>query len=134
MKRRSRLILPLAAFSLLFSVAVTACGGGNNNQQQSGTEEKITITAEGNKKALILGESVQLTASINGVTWSSSDEAVATVSPSGLVESKAVGKTTIKAVKSGYKDGSKIRNHFRRQSYIFGLNLYKSVNQNIYCS
>ena len=104
MKRRSRLILPLAAFSLLFSFAAVACG--NNNQQQSGNEEKITITAEGNKRALILGETVQLTASVEGVTWSSSDEAVATISATGLVESKAVGKTTIKANKKGYKEGS----------------------------
>lgn len=104
MKRRSRLILPLAAFSLLFGVvaSVTACG----NQQQTGNEEKITITAEGNKKALILGETVQLSASVEGVTWSSSEESVATVNATGLVQSIAVGKATIKANKKGYKEGT----------------------------
>ena len=106
MKKR-KFLLPLTAFALLVSFGIVACNGGNgDNQQSQAATEKITITASEGKNKLILGESVQLTASVNGVTWSSSDESVATVSNSGLVESKKVGKTTIKASKNGYKDGT----------------------------
>ena len=110
--KKTKILLPLAMLALLFGVA--ACGnnqGGEESKpgeqsQVPGKEEKIKIEAEGGKTKLILGESVQLTASVNGVAWESSDAAVATVSATGLVESKAVGKTTITASKEGYKDGT----------------------------
>ena len=110
--KKTRILLPLAMLGLLFGVA--ACGGSpSNDQDQSGQqsqvpgkEEKIKIEAEGGKTKLILGQSVQLTASVQGVAWASSDATVATVSATGLVESKAVGKTTITASKEGYKDGT----------------------------
>ena len=110
--KKTRILLPLAMLGLLFGVA--ACGGSpSNDQDQSGQqsqvpgkEEKIKIEAEGGKTKLILGQSVQLTASVQGVAWASSDAIVATVSATGLVESKAVGKTTITASKEGYKDGT----------------------------
>ena len=107
MKKR-KFLLPLTAFALLVSFGIVACNGGNggNQQQSQAATEKIQITAAEGKNKLILGESVQLTASVEGVTWSSSDESVATVSNAGLVESKKVGKTTIKASKEGYKDGT----------------------------
>ncbi len=110
--KKTRILLPLAMLGLLFGVA--ACGGSpSNDQDQSGQqsqvpgkEEKIKIEAEGGKTKLILGQSVQLTASVQGVAWASSDATVATVSATGLVESKAVGKTTITASREGYKDGT----------------------------
>lgn len=110
--KKTKILLPLAMLALLFGVA--ACGnnqGGEESKpgeqsQVPGKEEKIKIEAEGGKTKLILGESVQLTASVDGVAWESSDAAVATVSATGLVESKAVGKVTIKASKEGYKEGS----------------------------
>ena len=110
--KKTRILLPLAMLGLLFGVA--ACGGSpSNDQDQSGQqsqvpgkEEKIKIEAEGGKTKLILGQSVQLTASVQGVAWASSDATVASVSVTGLVESKAVGKTTITASKEGYKDGT----------------------------
>ena len=102
--RKNKFLVALAALTLLFGAGLTACGNnGDNNQSE---QEKITITAAEGKKTLVLGESVQLTASVDGVTWSSSEVTVATVSASGLVESKGAGRTTIKAVKNGYKDGS----------------------------
>ena len=114
MKKKS-FLLPVTAFALLLTLGLAGCGGNNGGgeggkesqqQQNSNKQEKITITAAENKTKLILGESVQLTASVDGVTWSTSDEAIATVSAAGLVESKAVGKVTIKANKDGYKEGS----------------------------
>ena len=110
--KRSKFILPLTAFALLLSFGLAACGGNNggegggSQQQSQAAQEKITITAAGDKKNLILGETVQLTASVPGVTWTSSKEDIATVDANGLVTSKAVGSTTIKASKEGYKDGS----------------------------
>ena len=110
--KKTNILLPLAMLALLFGVA--ACGGqggGGEDQpsqqsQEPGKEEKIKIEAEGGKTKLILGQSVQLTASVADVSWASSDAAIATVSASGLVESKAVGKVTITASKQGYKDGT----------------------------
>lgn len=107
--KRNKLILPLAAFTLLFSLGLAACNNGGEDgepaSQQSGEEVKITVTAADNKKNLILGDTVQLTASVNGVTWSSSKPEVAEVSAGGLVTSKGVGTTVIKASKDGCKDG-----------------------------
>ena len=110
--KKTKILLPLAMLALLFGTA--ACnnnnqgqGGGNNSSASTPAQaEKITITAAEGKTKLILGETVQLTASVQGVLWSSSDENIATVDAKGLVTSKAVGKTTIKATKDGYKDGS----------------------------
>ena len=109
--KRNKFILPVTAFALLLTFGLAACGnngngGGGSQQQSQAAQEKITITAAGEKTKLILGETVQLTASVPGVTWSSSKEDVATVDANGLVTSKGVGSTTIKAVKDGYKDGS----------------------------
>ena len=100
--KKNKFLVSLAAFSLLFGFMTTACKSGGEPAQQ----EKISITAEGNKKTLILGETVQLTASVGGVEWSSSKPEFATVNGSGLVTSVKKGSTTIKATKNGYKDGS----------------------------
>ena len=69
-------------------------------------EQKITITAEGGKKTLEIGEEVQLSSDVEGVTWESAKPEVATVSGAGLVKAIAPGSATIKAIKEGYKDGS----------------------------
>ena len=109
--KKSRLFLPLTALALLFSFGLASCGGGGSGeesqqQQSSGAEEKITITAEGGKNKLIKGESVQLTASVAGVTWASDKTDIATVSESGLVQAIGKGSAKITAKKAGYKDGS----------------------------
>ena len=69
-------------------------------------QPKITVTAADGKKTLEIGETVQLSSDVEGVAWSSSAEAVATVDASGKVTAVAAGSATIKAVKEGYKDGS----------------------------
>ena len=100
----------MVVFSVLVCFGVGACGGNNNGgggqQSTSAQLERITVSAEGNKKTLILGESVQLTASVEGVTWASSKESVATVDANGLVTSVGAGSATITASKSGYRDGN----------------------------
>ena len=132
MKKR-KFVLPLAALMLSFTLA--ACGGGkggdassagpaggSSNQPQvsssaepgpgpasnssSGQQEKIQITAANDKKNLIFGETVQLTPSVDGVTWSSNKPEIADVSATGLVTAKGKGSATISAKKEGYRDGT----------------------------
>ena len=57
------------------------------------------------QKTLDLNGTVQLTASVDGVTWESSDTAVATVA-NGLVTAVGYGDVTITAKKDGYTNGS----------------------------
>ena len=111
--KKSKILLPLALLGLVFGVA--ACNGGGEQKPSGdnptsdvtpGKEEKITVTAAGDKTKLILGETVQLTASVDGVTWESKKTDVATVDANGLVTSVAVGSTTITASKDGYKAGN----------------------------
>ena len=118
MKTR-KFLLPLTAFVLLLSFGLTACGnnsgeqGGGEGQQsvEPGKQEKISVSAEGDKKNLILGETVQLYAKVgdqalDGVTWEAKDAEVASVSATGLVTSLKVGSTQIIASKDGYKAGT----------------------------
>lgn len=109
--KKNKLLHALVAFSLMLGFGLAACnGGGNgdNSSQQSSqaAQEKITITAEGGKKTLILGETVKLTASVEGVTWESKSPEVATVDQTGLVTSVSKGTASISATKEGYKGGS----------------------------
>ena len=106
MKKR-KTFFQMVVFSALVCFGVTACGGGGNNQNSNSAQlEKITITAADNQKTLTLGQSVQLTASVGGVTWTSSQTGVATVNNDGLVTSVGAGTTTITASKNGYRDGT----------------------------
>ena len=96
----------MVVFSALVCFGVAACGGGNGNQS-SVRQEQIKITAADSKTNLILGETVQLTATnAEGVKWESEKPEIATVNDSGLVTSVAVGSTKITASKDGYRAGS----------------------------
>lgn len=108
----------LGIFAVLLALTVVACNSepsnGDGNEQPASSEaaestsqkqQKINITADGSK-TIGVGDTVQLTADVDGVTWSSSNEDVATVSDNGLVTGVAFGSATIKASKEGYKDGS----------------------------
>ena len=107
-------ILPLATLALVLSMGIVACGGGKDGEESKPAggdtsqtvQEKISITAAEGKTKLIFGEKVQLTASVDGVTWTSTKPEVATVDANGLVTSISKGSTSIKASKEGYKDGS----------------------------
>ena len=86
-------ILPLATLALVLSMGIVACGGdkGGEESKPAGgdtsqiVQEKISITAAEGKTKLIFGEKVQLTASVEGVTWTSTKPEVATVDANGLV-------------------------------------------------
>ena len=117
--KKSKFILPITAFALLLSLGLTACNGGNQGGEQGGEQQqsepeggsvpadaKIKVTAAGDKTKLMYGETVQLTADVQGVTWESSKPEIASVSADGLVSALAKGSASIKAKKDGYKDGT----------------------------
>ena len=66
---------------------------------------KVSV-AEGGKTSLLVGETVQLNADKEGVTWASSDAAIAEVSNTGLVTAKKVGTATITASGNNLNPGS----------------------------
>ena len=73
---------------------------------------KVSV-AEGGKTSLLVGETVQLNADKEGVTWASSDAAIAEVSNTGLVTAKKVGSTTITASGNNLNSGSQAINVVR---------------------
>ena len=119
--KKAKTLLPLAALALALGLA--ACDGpqpgGDESSAAPGTsvaassvaKPKITVSAEGDKKTLIVEETVQLTAkegetALTGVEWKSSNEAVATVDQTGKVTAVAPGDASISATKEGYNKGS----------------------------
>ena len=114
--KKSKIILPSIGLALIAAFGLVACGGGQNNANSSGQAGgdssqqeslgEITITAEGNKTDLLIGETVKLTASVEGVTWKSRSTAVATVDDTGLVTAVGAGSVKIRAEKDGYDTGS----------------------------
>ncbi len=103
MKRRKILILSscllLSGISL---VSLAGCGNESQNQGETNTIESVVITKK--YTSLRIGSAdVKLEALVNptnakqDVTWTSSDEKVATVSADGTLSVKGIGKTTITA-------------------------------------
>jgi len=119
--KKQKLIITLAVFGMLLGGSLVGCqkkdsNGSSSNppsskQPSSSLLPRLTVAAQDNKTQLVLGETVQLSANLDnvavtGVSWTSSNEAVATVSASGLVSSVGLGTTSIKAVKDGFRDGT----------------------------
>ena len=120
MKKR-KIIIPSIALAVVTAFGLGACGAkpagssGGGNQSGGDTSEvslgEIVVTAAENKTDLLVGETVQLTAKVNdqvleGVTWKSRAEAVATVDANGLVTAVGAGSVKIRAEKEGYDMGS----------------------------
>ena len=121
--KNKRFILPVTIFAVLLSFGLAACGGGGGegggestpaSQQSQPKQETIKVSAEGDKKTLIKGdtvESVQLTAKVGdavleGVKWESDKPEIASVSETGLVTAVSAGSAKITASKDGYKAGN----------------------------
>ena len=117
---KKKFVLPLAALSLMVGLAgcdkggpVTSDASGSagastsKSTAASSKMEQIKVTnAEGKTSAsVVVGNTIQLTADKDGVTWTSSNESIATVA-NGLVTTKALGSVKITAKKEGFKDGS----------------------------
>jgi len=113
--KKTKFFLPLLAASLALGMGLAACNNStpaSSNKEQSSQAPsssalpKITVTAAEGKKTLIIGETVQLSADVEGVTWQSTDAKIASVDETGKVTAIAPGEVSIKASKEGYKNGS----------------------------
>lgn len=116
MKKRL-LILPLLAGFALSSCSIQDLMFWKKKEEQPSGEQTpsasvTSVTISGAKTSLVLGETMQLTASVTvtgdaakTVTWSTSAAAKATVSSSGLVTAKGLGEVTVTATSTA--DSSK---------------------------
>ena len=117
--KKNKALLPILAGALLLTLGLSACGGnkpqegssnggGNSSIPASSEPEevKINITAEGGKKEIIVGETLQLTADVEGVEWSTKSEGIISVDNKGLVTGLGVGAGRVTAKKDGYANGT----------------------------
>ena len=112
--KKNKIFLPMIGL-LAFAMGLVGCNkpaedSGKNTQSSQVTPQKETIkvTDPDNKNAgeLVIEQTLQLKASVEGVTWKSADEKIATVDTAGKVTAVAAGEVKIKASKEGYYDGS----------------------------
>ena len=111
--KAKKAILPILASALVLSMGLVACDKGSqsnnpggNTESSQAAEEKIVITSAGDKKEIQVGETLQLTASVEGVTWSTKSTDVVSVSETGLVTALKDGSARITAKKDGYTNGT----------------------------
>ena len=114
--KAKKALLPIFASALLLTLGLTACGNkpaeskpaGDSTPAQTSEEEevKINITSEGGKKEIIVGETLQLTADQEGVTWGTRNTEIVSVSETGLVTALAVGSARVTAEKEGFARGT----------------------------
>ncbi len=109
--KTKKALLPVLASALLLTMGLAACNNStpaSNPGSSSGEAEevKIEITSEGGKKEIQVGETLQLTASVEGVTWSTKSTDIVSVSETGLVTALKDGSARITAKKDGYANGS----------------------------
>ena len=116
--KKNKALLPVLAGVLLISLGLGACnskpaasgqqGGSDasNLQASEPVEAKINITAEGGKKEIIVGETLQLHADVDGVEWSTKSEGIISVDSKGLVTALGAGAGRVTARKDGYANGT----------------------------
>lgn len=116
--KTKRALLPVLTGALLLALGLAGCGakpadgskeGGQSNiPDTSDVEEevKINVTAEGDKKELQVGETVQLHADQEGVEWGTRSPEIVSVSATGLVTAVAPGSARVTAKKDGFATGS----------------------------
>ena len=118
--KKKKLILPFVMVGLTAALGMAACTSGGQTSQggtskgseatsevtSEGEEETIVITAKDGVKEIQVGETLQLTASVAGVKWTSRAEEIATVDQNGLVTAVKEGTARIRAEKEGYLAGS----------------------------
>lgn len=113
--KTKKALLPILASALLLTMGLAACnkpaegsktGESSAAQVSSGEEEKIVVTAAGDKKEIQVGETLQLSASVEGVEWSTKNTEVVSVDSKGLVTALSAGSARITAKKDGYANGN----------------------------
>ena len=112
MKKTKKALFPLLAGALLLTMGLTACNNAKSDKPASSgdtsevEETKINVTAAGDKTTLKVGETVQLSADVEGVEWSTRAGTVVSVDQNGLVTALGVGSGKVTAKKDGYANGS----------------------------
>ena len=117
--KTNKALLPILASALLLSLGLASCnkpaegsqggGGGASSANPESTEVeqvKINVTAEGDKKEIQVGETLQLHADQEGVEWGTRNSEVVSVSANGLVTGLSAGSARITAKKEGFDTGS----------------------------
>ena len=105
---KKRTLLVLASLSLLGGMAtLVSCGGESNSSASSSTQSEIhveSVTLSSSSASLEVGKTLSLSVKITpsnatnqGVSYSSSDEKVASVSSEGVVSGVSEGSATITA-------------------------------------
>ena len=115
--KSKKVVLP--AFALMLCAGLAACTPSNAGTESDKTSasapaavpsssvmERISITQAESKKTMVMEETLQLTSSVTGVTWTTSDAKIATVDANGLVTAVGAGDVTITAKKEGYRNGT----------------------------
>ena len=104
--RKNKIFLPMMAISLLFGLGLAACNQpanpSNNTSSSIPAKEKIKVTLDGSDKTegeVEVEATLQLKASVEGGTWASSNEKVATVDQTGKVTAVAPGNANITVTK-----------------------------------
>ena len=111
MKKKIALVLAVAAMG---TMGLVSCGGGESSQQPSVSSREVVyvedIQLESADIAVNINETVKITATVlpanvstRGVTYSSANPEIASVSNSGVVTGKAAGETTITVTSKGTK-------------------------------
>lgn len=116
---RKKFLFPFLTLAVAAAFSLGACGasqgdgkseGGNNpsgDVSDSEAEEvKINITSAGGVKEILVGETLQLSADQEGVTWGTRNTDIVSVSNAGLVTGLAAGSARITAEKEGFARGS----------------------------
>ena len=111
MKKKIALVLAVAAMG---TMGLVSCGGGESSQQPSVSSREVVyvedIQLDSADLAVNINETVKITATVlpanvstRGVTYSSANPEIASVSNSGVVTGKAAGETTITVTSKGTK-------------------------------
>ena len=113
--KAKKALLPILASALVLAMGLAACtkpadqsgkSGDVTQSSNEGEEVAINVTAEGDKKELQVGETVQLHADVEGVEWTTRAEGILSVDSKGLVTALGPGSGRVTARKDGYANGS----------------------------
>ena len=100
---KKRIILPIAVSSLLL-FGVSACGGTNPTQEPEVKTARRILKAELQKSVLEIDGKTKIKSEVEGVSYRSSDENIATVDKNGNVKAIEMGMAYITISKEGYFD------------------------------
>lgn len=131
--------------SLLATTAAVSCGGGGGDKLSSGiytppaNVEVSSVSVSPTTSELVIGGTVQLSATVNpsnatdkSVSWSSSNQTIAKVTPTGLVTAVAKGTAVITASSGGKTASCSVTVKKPYADVVFDDNIFKAYCVNLY--